>query len=471
MSTKKIQILNGASIIPKPDQTYSPDSENAQSGKAVAEAISKISGGKGIDSIEKTSTSGLIDTYTITYTDDTTSTFELTNGKGITDISIGYISGDSGDLGFDSVRKGLIFRYSDGTETKISLPEIFEKDISIREINNGISIDYIDGESMGTYTITNGKDGVSVNSITQTTTSIEDDGNNIITVTLSDGQTSTFTVKNGSKGDPFTYQDFTTEQLELLKGDDYVLTEADKLEIAELVDNATIVQAPKFVDSVDKMIDINRPYVLSSTGEIWSYMNTTTEQEITDTVEGTTENPYLDGNRLASDGSAVNDSAEMVVTPYIDLGKYEQYRIIKLKLAGIQYIFSSHTANVRVGLYDEDKNKIMCVESCLDSSYGIGGTIGFTITSDNSATATLTLPYIYSDATVKYMRFSTIGSSANSDISITYTGQVTGGQWVNTGVTYTPTVTSEIKSEIVNEVANLVDSELLNIIGTGEVTV
>lgn len=36
--------------------------------------------GKGITSIAKTSTSGLVDTYTITYTDSTTSTFEITNG-------------------------------------------------------------------------------------------------------------------------------------------------------------------------------------------------------------------------------------------------------------------------------------------------------------------------------------------------------------------------------------------------------
>ncbi len=39
----------------------------------------------------------------------------------------------------------------------------------------------------------------------------------------------------GDKGDPFTYDDFTPEQLEALKGakgDDYVLTEADKNEIA-----------------------------------------------------------------------------------------------------------------------------------------------------------------------------------------------------------------------------------------------
>ena len=55
--------------------------------------------GKGISSITKTGTSGLVDTYTITYTDNTTSTFTVTNGadgsdgqagaagKGITSIS------------------------------------------------------------------------------------------------------------------------------------------------------------------------------------------------------------------------------------------------------------------------------------------------------------------------------------------------------------------------------------------------
>lgn len=40
---------------------------------------------KGIVSIEQTSTSGLVDTYTITYTDGTTSTFEVTNGEAGTD--------------------------------------------------------------------------------------------------------------------------------------------------------------------------------------------------------------------------------------------------------------------------------------------------------------------------------------------------------------------------------------------------
>lgn len=45
-----------------------------------------------------------------------------------------------------------------------------------------------------------GADGVSVSSVKQTTTSSADGGSNVVTVTLSNGTTSTFTVKNGSKG-------------------------------------------------------------------------------------------------------------------------------------------------------------------------------------------------------------------------------------------------------------------------------
>lgn len=42
--------------------------------------------GKGIQSITKTATSGLVDTYTITYTDGTTQTFTVTNGSSGADI-------------------------------------------------------------------------------------------------------------------------------------------------------------------------------------------------------------------------------------------------------------------------------------------------------------------------------------------------------------------------------------------------
>ena len=54
-----------------------------------------LTNGNGIKSIEKTSTAGLVDTYTITFDDDTTTTFNITNGE----------KGDKGDTG-DAGEKG-----------------------------------------------------------------------------------------------------------------------------------------------------------------------------------------------------------------------------------------------------------------------------------------------------------------------------------------------------------------------------
>ena len=68
-----------------------------------------------INKIEKTSTSGLVDTYTITYDDGETSTFEVTNGNGIVSIehtsSSGYfdtytITYDDGDTDTFTIKNG-----------------------------------------------------------------------------------------------------------------------------------------------------------------------------------------------------------------------------------------------------------------------------------------------------------------------------------------------------------------------------
>ncbi len=45
-----------------------------------------------------------------------------------------------------------------------------------------------------------GKDGIGIQSVEQTTTSTEDGGTNVVTVTKTDGTTSTFYVRNGSRG-------------------------------------------------------------------------------------------------------------------------------------------------------------------------------------------------------------------------------------------------------------------------------
>jgi len=64
-------------------------------------------------------------------------------------------------------------------------------------------------------------EGLKISSVEQTTTSTEDEGVNEITFIMTDGSTRVFSVRNGSKGstgDPFTYEDFTAEQLAALTG-------------------------------------------------------------------------------------------------------------------------------------------------------------------------------------------------------------------------------------------------------------
>lgn len=66
--------------------------------------------------------------------------------------------------------------------------------------NNNASLEAIVLTLQNKTAAKDGEDGVGIVSIEQTTTSSADGGTNIITVTLTDGTTSTFSVRNGSQG-------------------------------------------------------------------------------------------------------------------------------------------------------------------------------------------------------------------------------------------------------------------------------
>lgn len=68
--------------------------------------------GQSIKGIEKTSTSGLVDTYTITLTDGTTSTFSVTNGKAISGIS---------KTGTSGLVDTYTIRFNDGTTSTFTV--------------------------------------------------------------------------------------------------------------------------------------------------------------------------------------------------------------------------------------------------------------------------------------------------------------------------------------------------------------
>lgn len=263
----------------------------------------------------------------------------------------------------------------------------------------------------------------------------------------------------GDKGDPFTYSDFTTEQLAALKGAkgdkgdpgaDYTLTEADKVEIADMVDGATIVQAPKYVNSVTEMTDINRPYVLISTGHIWANANVEVEKPITEVVNATDDNPYHEGYRLGSDtasDSMTPGATGYFLTPLIDLTKAAyQGKTIQLHLEGAHFASDTEFETwIQARVYGVDKSVLVNryyvfadMSNDNNIAHHCNGTMSIAYNSATSATVTLNVPPTYgAGATpIGYIRFCAKGAVANANITITYTDISTGVQWYDTGTTY-----------------------------------
>lgn len=174
-----------------------------------------------------------------------------------------------------------------------------------------------------------GKDGVSIVSVEQTTTSTADGGENVVTVTFSNGVKSTFKIKNGSKGSTgakgngiksavlnadytltLTFDDgteLTTPNIRGAQGPagkDYVITAADKQEIKSDIISSIITQEAgeseslvmsqkavtdlvaealgtggsteyETVDSIEEMTDTTKQYVLSTDGFIYAYVTET----------------------------------------------------------------------------------------------------------------------------------------------------------------------------------------------------
>lgn len=257
-------------------------------------------------------------------------------------------------------------------------------------------------------------------------------------------------------------------------GEDYVLTPADKAEIAEMVDGATVVQAPLYVDSVGKMTDTSRVYVLTETGHIWAYMDATVEQEVTvrDDIIGTTDNPYQTG-RLSSGGALSNDVSTHTLTPYIDLTKAEyQGKTIQIHLEGNRYASEGLETYIMSAFYDASKNVILARGYTTLVSGSAFDPSCIEINGTTSAIITLSIPHTYLEKTVGYIRFCGLGTVTDS-VYITYQDMqtVTDGQWVDTGTTYAPTLTEEDKAAMVEEIAAMVDTHLLNMLGDGTVTV
>lgn len=95
----------------------------------------------------------------------------------------------------------------------------------------------------------NGADGIGIQSVEQTATSTEDGGANIITVTKTDGTSSTFTVRNGSKGSTGATGAAGEDGYTPVRGTDY-WTADDIAAIQNYInEKATVFQSKSITDS------------------------------------------------------------------------------------------------------------------------------------------------------------------------------------------------------------------------------
>lgn len=111
-------------------------------------------------------------------------TLTITSASG---TSSANLKGDKGNTGADGVSPTVAVSKS-GKVTTITITDANGKKTAT--INDGA-----DGAAGS-----DGKDGVGIKSVVQTTTSNADGGSNVVTVTKTDGTTSTFTFKNGRTG-------------------------------------------------------------------------------------------------------------------------------------------------------------------------------------------------------------------------------------------------------------------------------
>lgn len=184
--------------------------------------LSFADGHGGIQTIEKTGTSALVDTYTITFSDATTSTFTVTNGRSIsnltssksgkvTTVTITYNDGTTSTL---TVRDGenvsSITEYWAVSTSGSTTPQSWQTTpqtltATYKYLWHYTRYTYTDGTSSSTTPAVQGvygdkgdtgDTGTSITSIAKTGTSGLVD---TYTVTMSNGTTTTFTVTNGSE--------------------------------------------------------------------------------------------------------------------------------------------------------------------------------------------------------------------------------------------------------------------------------
>ena len=190
MADKSIDELVEATTITRFDNFVLEQDGTAKklSGDTLIECLGvELDAHGGIRKIEKTGTSVLTDTYTITYSDNTTTTFTVTNGKGITSITgpTTSVLTDTYTINYND-RSTQTYNVKNGRGiASITGPT------QPATLTDRYTINYNDNSTAKTFDV---KQGKGITEITGPSTSVLTD---TYTIKYNDNTNTTYTVKNG----------------------------------------------------------------------------------------------------------------------------------------------------------------------------------------------------------------------------------------------------------------------------------
>lgn len=190
------------------------------------------------------------------------------------------------------------------------------------------------------------------------------------------------------------------------------------------------------VESVDEMTDTSKQYVLKSTGTIWEYKETTVSGTVREACDdGYT---YPENSRLGSDGSVSTSGsyAGYTITPFIDLSAYPfPYT---LHLDGAKFVSAASDSYTRVYGYNDSQAKVIGGNAILGQLDSYITFADANVTQDSNGNTEIivhSMPTAQGGAYIRYVRLSgkTFGTPS---VYVTYEGETTTAQWVDTGVPF-----------------------------------